>query len=364
MAEVKFKEHKRQDGSLLGEILLNRPKALNTLNGQMISSIKLQLEKWKDRVSLVFLHGEGDKSFCAGGDVKSVYNLISDAREKGEDPGKAVESFFREEYQMDHLMHTYPHPIVTWGHGIVMGGGMGLFSASSHPIVTETSVFAMPEISIGLFPDVGGTYFLNTLPDLMGLFLALTGYRWNATEALFLNLSNLHQPHSKKDKVFQFLLANKFKDKEDLTDKLKKIQKDKMSLENVLQDYQEKIQSLMESEDIKEIALQLKEASFEHERLKKAQETFLKGSPSSAGVICEQLKRGKQMVLKDVFQMELVMVMQCARHFDFFEGVRALLVEKTGNPSWNPKTIEELRDSWIQEHFQAHSGWTNPLKNL
>ncbi len=367
--KIFFKEHKRSDGSFLAEVKLNSPKTFNALDVGMIKALKNHLEKWKkdSNISLIFVHGEGEKSFCGGGDVKKLYHGILNCRKKNEDPGLFVQPFFENEYATNYLMHTYPKPIVLWGHGIVMGGGLGLFAASSHPIVTESSLLSMPEIFIGLFPDVGGSYFLNKLEKNLGLYLALTAYRFNGVESLFLKFSQLAFRNSDKQEVFNFLLSLSFQGNEHFNQKIKEFQKNKQisfDQENWLKKYVEEINQLVESKDIQIIYENFKNTKIEDKKWIKNKENFLKGSPSSVGVICEQLRRGENMSLKEVFKMEIVMAMQHARHPDFQEGVRALLIEKTGSPIWNPDNVKKLKDSWIQEHFKQLPGWTNPLDNL
>lgn len=366
---ILFKEHKRSDGSLLGEIKLNSPKNFNALDLDIVSSLKKQLEQWQNQedISLVYMHAEGEKAFCAGGNVKKLYHSIADCKKNKTDPGLAAATFFETEYRTNFLMHRYTKPIVLWGQGIVMGGGLGLFAGASHPVVTETSSFAMPEINIGLFPDVGGSYFLNGLPKNIGLYLALTSYRFNATEAQFLNMSNLCFENSSRQKLFDFLLSTSFQNKEEFNTQILNFQKEKgmdLKQENWIKEHQNHINILLESKDIQTIYKNFMDSKIEDAKWIKNKETFLKGSPSSAGIICEQLERGKNMSLKEVLQMELVIAMQCSRHSDFFQGVKAVLIDKTGNPKWNPDHIEKIKDSWIEEHFQPLSGWENPLKNL
>ena len=367
--KIFFQEHERQDGSFLAEVKLTNPRSFNALDLDMISALKNHLESWEknSKISFIFIHGEGEKSFCAGGDVKQLYHGIVNCREKNEDPGLLVQPFFETEYRTNYLMHTYSKPIVLWGHGLVMGGGLGLFAASSHSIVTESSSFCMPEISIGLFPDVGGSYFLNKLEKNLGLYLALTSCRFNGTESLFLKFSQLAFKDSDKEEVFNFLLSFSFKEPEDFDKKIKEFQKKKeisFDQENWFKKYEDQINQTIESKEIQVIYENFKNSKIEDKKWIKNRDNFLKGSPSSAGVICEQLSRGEGMNLKEVFKMEMIMAMQHARHWDFQEGVRALLVEKTGSPAWNPSNIKELKNSWIQEHFTTTPGWANPLDNL
>ncbi len=367
--KILFKEHKKSDGSFVAEVKLANPKAFNALTSDMILDLKNHLEKWKENpnISLVFIHGEGERAFCAGGDVKQLFYGIVNCRKQNKDPGLFVQSFFENEYRMNYLMHTYPKPIVLWGNGIVMGGGLGLFVAASHSIVTESSLFSMPEISIGLFPDVGGSYFLSQLEKNLGFYLALTACRFNGAEALFLNFSQLAFKDLHKQEVFDFLLSLSFAGKEEFDKKIKDFQEEKsfsLDQENWLKKYRDEIYQLVESKNIQVIYEKFKTTKLEDKKWLKNKETFLKGSPSSGGVICEQLKRGENLSLKEVFKMELIMAMQHARHFDFQEGVRALLIDKTGAPIWNPDHVKKLKNSWIQEHFKSLSGWTNPLDNL
>lgn len=356
---VIFREHPQKNGAFLGEIKLNSPKSLNALSKDMIFPMRDKVEEWTKNpsISLIFLHGEGSKAFCAGGDVKSLYHTIKEAKEQNKDAGSAVKIFFEKEYEIDKLLHNFPKPVVTWGEGVVMGGGLGLFMGSSHRIVTETSFFAMPETHIGLFPDVGGTYFLSRLPYFWGWYLALTTHRVLPDEALHIQFGNLYFENKKKEEVFQFLLNEEFQNGEELLEKLKAKQSERNKKTCFLEVYKEEIKELCESQNIHKIYEKFK--SFPknkyEEFLKIAQidqSNFLKGSPSSLGIVCEQLKRGKSLNLNEAFEMELVLTQACARRNDFPEGVRALLIDKTKDAKWDPASIELLTDSWIQEHFK------------
>lgn len=367
--KVIFKEHLKSDGSFLAEIKLNRPEVLNALDLEMILAIKNQLNKWKENphLSAVFLHGEGDKSFCAGGDIKSLYSSIVSAHEKKEDPGQVVQPFFENEYRLDYLIHTYPCPVIAWGHGLIMGGGMGLFLASSHKVMTESSFLSMPEISIGLFPDVGASYILSRLPFEIGWYLALTGYRLNSAESQFLNLADFYFDSINKEKVFQSLVSSLFKDREELSLILKNIQKEKTasSQENRIEKNKNQIASLFESKKPTDIYKKFYNDTLEADKSwQKNRKAFLKGSPTSAGIICEQLKRAKTCSLKEVFQMDLVLALNCARGSDFPEGVKTLLIKKEGTPKWKPDSIEEVEGFHIQNYFNPSPDWVNPLQNL
>ena len=367
--KVIFEEHPKPDDSFLAEIKLNRPEALNALDLKMILNIKNQLNKWKrdPRLSAVFLHGEGDKAFCAGGDVKGIYSSIVSAREKNENPGQAVQPFFENEYRLDYLIHTYPRPVIVWGHGFVMGGGVGLFLAGSHKVVTESSSLSMPEISIGLFPDVGASYMLSRLPFEIGWYLTLTGCRLNSLEAQFLEIADFYFENADKEKVFQALVSSSFADKEELSLILKNIQKKNISSsqENWIEKNKNQIVSLFESKKLKDIYKKFCDNTIEADKIwKKNRQVFLQGSPTSAGIICEQLERAKTYSLKEVFQTDLVLALSCARGFDFSEGVKTLLVERKGLPKWKPDSMESVEELQIQEYFKSLPEWTNPLRDL
>ncbi len=183
MSSVLFTEHATQDGHVIAEVKLNAERSLNALTLEMCEEMLPRLRDWAtdERVVAVLLDSAGEKAFCAGGDVVNLYKTIT-----GEGDPSFPERFFETEYRLDFLLHTYPKPVICWGNGIVMGGGMGLLSASSHRIVTETSRLAMPEVTIGLYPDVGASWFLNRLPNGAGRFLAMTGCQINAPDAVHL----------------------------------------------------------------------------------------------------------------------------------------------------------------------------------
>ena len=367
--KVIFKEHPKPDGSFLAEIKINQPKALNALNLEMTLEIKNQLNQWKENpaLSAVFLHGEGDKAFCAGGDIKDIFSSILRARKKNKDPGEAVQTFFENEYRLDYLLHTYPRPVIAWGHGFVMGGGMGVFLASSHKIMTNTASLSMPEITIGLFPDVGTSYILSRLPYSIGWYLVLTGCRINYQEAHTLKLVNFYFENTEKEKVFHTILSSSFTNKDELSRLLKNIQRTPTpsAQKNWIEKQKNKIARLFESGKLKDIYKNFyKNFIEEDKKWEKNRKVFFQGSPTSAGIICEQLKRAKNSTLKEVFQIDLVLALNCARGSDFFEGVRTLLVEKHALPVWKPDSVEQITEKQIQQYFYCDPDWTNPLQDL
>ena len=169
----------------IGTITLNRPQALNAVNLSMIRAMDQKLLEWAndDHLEAVVITGAGDRAFCSGGDVKAVA-MDAKALQEGNSDGQLTRDFFREEYILNHRIHSFPKPYISLINGIVMGGGMGISAHGSYRVVTENTLFAMPETSIGLFPDVGGGFFLPRCPGETGTYLALTSRRIKALDTL------------------------------------------------------------------------------------------------------------------------------------------------------------------------------------
>ena len=210
---VVFEEKAAANGARIGVARLNAEKTLNALSLEMIDLLAERMATWAadPDVALVVLEGAGEKAFSAGADLHKVREtmLAHHASAQRDDiRGNAYAAgFFGHEYRLDYMIHTYPKPVLCWGHGIVMGGGVGLMSGASHRVVTSESRVAMPEIAIGLFPDVGGSWLLGRMPGETGLFLALTGARLQASDALFVKLADYCIDHAHKSAVFDALCA-------------------------------------------------------------------------------------------------------------------------------------------------------------
>ncbi len=217
---VTFQEIDSANGKKIAVATLNSPKSLNALSVAMIDLLFPKLKQWQtqDNIAAVFLQGEGEKAFCAGGDIVHMYNDIKTC-EGDYSPG--TENFFATEYALDYFIHTFKKPFVVWGGGIVMGGGLGLMAGGSHRIVTESSRIAMPEVSIGLYPDVGGSYFLNRMPNNCGMFFGLTGASINAADAKYCHLADYFVANENKDSLMEQLTQLDWQDSIDVNhDKL------------------------------------------------------------------------------------------------------------------------------------------------
>lgn len=370
MSSVLFTEHPTQDGHVIGQITLNAERSLNALTLDMIEEMLPRLQAWQtdERVVAVLLDSAGEKAFCAGGDVVNLYRAIT-----GEGDPSFPERFFLNEYRLDYLLHTYPKPVICWGSGIVMGGGMGLLSASSHRVVTETSRLAMPEVTIGLYPDVGASWFLNRLPSGIGRFLAMTGSQVNAPDAVHLGLADRAIATHHQQTLAQKLTQARWGEGE-RTDAhgvvnrvLRELEQDSQSvfaeLDAPVYEAATLIRELMDHDTIEQVVASVLAVESEEKWFSKAQRTLAHGSPVSIRLIDEQLKRAKHMSLAEVFQSELALSVQCCRHREFPEGVRALLVDKDGQPAWSYADVAEVEQSFIDE-LLASPWQQNPLADL
>lgn len=371
-APIIFDELITQDGYTIGRITLASPKSLNALAISMIGPMTDQLLLWANNpeIMAIWLEGEGEKAFCAGGDIIDLYHSMK-AAPRG--PNPYALDFFSREYQLDYLIHTYPKPILCWGTGIVMGGGMGLMQGCSHRIVTETTRMAMPEISIGLFPDVGGTWFLNHMPGKTGLYLGLTGSSINASDALYTRLADHFVPADQKQELLDALLKHPWTGKPDV---------DKANVATLLlsrfeqpgsnrrpapqvEAHIELINRLVSADNLIETTRAIRELQTEDPWLKKGQRNFLGGCPTSIWLVYEQLHRGRRFRLSEVFHAELNMAMSCVVHGNFQEGVRALLIDKDNAPRWQHDSVEAVPKQWIDAHFSYP--WpegASPLKSM
>mgnify|MGYP003666800678 CR=1 FL=1 len=290
-------------GRKLGHLTLNVPKTLNSLTLPMVDTLQEQLDAWRDdpEIGAIFIDGSGEKAFCAGGDVQALHRSAT-ATPGG--PCEEAEAFFAREYRMNYTLHPYPKPIICWGHGIVMGGGLGVMAGCSHRVVTEATRIAMPEVTIALFPDVGGSWFLNHMPGKSGQFLALTGASINAADAVFTGLADRFIASEHKGAVLEQLRRSNWAD-----------------------------------------------------------DGLAHGSPLAALWISRQLQETRHSSLREVFQAELQLATNVVRYPEFAEGVRALLLDKDRNPAWAFKSTREVPQALIDGFFTAP--WANnPLADL
>ncbi|KAH1185123.1 3-hydroxyisobutyryl-CoA hydrolase, mitochondrial isoform X1 [Mauremys mutica] len=332
-----------------GVITMNRPKALNALNLSMIRQIYPQLKTWeKDpETFLILIKGTGGKAFCAGGDIRA----ITDAGKVGD---RLAQDFFREEYILNNAVGTCQKPYVALIDGITMGGGVGLSVHGQFRVATEKTLFAMPETAIGLFPDVGGGYFLPRLSGKIGYYLALTGFRLKGRDLQKAGIATHFVQSEKLPALEEDLIALKSPSKENVADVLNsyhmkcKIDQEKQF---VLDEHMDKINSLFSANSMEEIIQNLKQdgSPFALKQL----ETINKMSPTSLKMTLRQLRDGASMNLQDVLTMEYRLSQACMSGHDFYEGVRAVLIDKDQVPKWKPATLEEVTDEFVDNCFKS-----------
>ncbi|KAM6978669.1 3-hydroxyisobutyryl-CoA hydrolase, mitochondrial [Tautogolabrus adspersus] len=332
-----------------GVITLNRPKVLNALNMTMIRLIYPQLKKWEngDDTDIVIIKGAGGKAFCAGGDIIAV-------TEAGKAGGSLAGDFFRQEYILNNAIGTFKKPYIALIDGITMGGGVGLSVHGRFRVATEKTLFAMPETAIGLFPDVGGGYFLPRLQGKLGLFLALTGFRLKGRDVQRAGVATHFVESKKIPELEKELVHLKSPSNEDISNVLDSYQ-NQSSLDAekpfVLDKHMSDINRLFSSSSVEGIMQNLKADGSEF--AKKQAETLSRMSPTSMKMTYKQLQAGATLSLQDVLVMEYRLSQACMRGCDFYEGVRALLVDKDQNPKWNPSTLEEVSDQTVEQCFSS-----------
>lgn len=378
MSPVIFSELVTGNNKKIAIAELNSPQSLNALSMNMIELLLQKLLLWQadDEVVMVLLQGAGDKAFCAGGDVVSLYHSLEVKDEQSSiahfpfvDDQNIVDSlahdFFTKEYQLDQLIHEFTKPILVWGDGYIMGGGIGLFAGASHRVVTEKSLLAMPEITIGLYPDVGASWFLNKIPNSIGLFLGLTGVVFNAVDALNIGLANNAIKSDFKDEILLHLSKVSWTNKEEnfklLDEILAHYTKTSLQafelIESNIEQHWKLISRLFESDNIVSSYNALIALETNSDWLQSAQVKLKKGSPLSAMIIYQQLQRSKNYSLAECFLSELNLSLRCCQYPEFSEGVRALLVDKDKKPQWAYNHIEDIPAELLDWFF-------TPIKNL
>lgn len=347
----------------IGCITLNRARALNALSLEMVRELMAALLKWQDdpQVLAVALRGSNKEgvfgALCAGGDIRFLHQA-------GSTGNPQLEDFFTEEYALNHLIHHYPKPYIAFMDGIVMGGGMGISQGASARIVTERTKMAMPETAIGLFPDVGGGYFLSRCPGRAGEWLALTGDTIGAGDAIALNLADGFVPAAQLPALWESLGAQAFADSAAVQQWID-AQLGTAEAQHVAR--QAEIDQYFSLPTVPSIVAALEEGASEWAQATAA--TLRKRSPLMLHVVLEQVRRARGMGLAEDLRMERDMVRHCfylrPGQSETVEGIRALAVDKDHAPRWNPARIEEVQDADWQAFFvspwPAHA---HPLAGL
>lgn len=348
-----------------GVLTLNRPQALNALSLEMIRDLTSTLLAWADdeAVKLVVVRGAGREgkppAFCAGGDIRFFHQAAL-----GGDP--RLEDFFTEEYALNHLIHSYPKPYIALMDGVVMGGGMGISQGAALRVVTERSKLAMPETNIGLFPDVGGGWFLSHCPGHVGEYLALTGEVLHAADAVAFGLADDLVPAERLAALFE-ALTDQPVDNESQAIAIVKATTAELPAPSVAQ-HQDLIDRHFGAATLADLIASLEGDSSNFARHTLA--ALKKRSPLMMAVTLEQVRRARSMTLADDLRMERDLVRHCfhlrpGTASETVEGIRALAVDKDHHPRWNPSHIEDVSREQVQAFFA--SPWpahAHPLRSL
>lgn len=336
--EVLFEER-----GMLGLITLNRPSALNALTWGMMRAIDHQLDAWRsdDQIAVVAIRGAGDRAFAAGGDIRWLY-------ENGEagSTGEKNWRFFWEEYRLNTKIKRYPKPYVGIMDGVVMGGGVGVSIHGSQRFVTERTMFAMPETGIGLFPDVGATWFLPRMPGAFGMFCGLTGARLRGRDAVEL-LDAAPVDASDVDALIDRLAAGQ--DPANAGEGAAGV--GDWSAEAKYLKMEEEIAACFRGGSVEEVlaALERDGSDWATGEAK----TIRSKSPSSVRLAFRQITEGASLSFEDCMRLEYRLARYCMTTPDFYEGVRAVIVDKDNAPDWSPPSLHEATDEHVERAFAS-----------
>ena len=327
----------------LRRITLNRPKALNAITLDMAVVMTSLLRSWAadPAVGAVLLDGAGERGFCAGGDIRALYDAV-----------KAADSlpahFWATEYKLDVLIARYPKPVVVVMDGLVMGGGVGLSAHAAFRVVTDRSAIGMPEVQIGFFPDVGASYLLSRAPGYVGTYLALTGHRIGAADVIYCNLADKHIAADRLSALPAALAdcCSSHHVRTRLGELSSAPAPARLPMER------QWIDSCFAAADVEEIFRRLQVSS--DEKARAALDIMLKASPASLKVTLRNLRSATTFNrVEESFMQDYRIALACISGHDFIDGIRAAIVDKDRNPRWRPDTIEAVTPDMVDRHFQS-----------
>ncbi|MCW2309325.1 enoyl-CoA hydratase/isomerase family protein [Rhodobium gokarnense] len=328
-----------------GLVTLARPQALNALTHEMTNELQAQLDAWRDDDSVrhVVVEALGDKAFCAGGDIRHIYDMG-----KAGDPRQI--DFFRDEYRLNATIKHYPKPYIALINGIVMGGGVGISVHGSHRVATERIGFAMPEVGIGFFPDVGGTYFLPRLPGETGMYCALTGARLKEADARWAGIATHTVASDDLSAIIEALA-----EADDVDAALHRFARDPGPAP--LAETAPVIDRLFAGDSLGGILAALDREEGEHaEFAAKTAATIREKSPTSLHIAFQQMRRGARLSFDDCMRLEYRIVSRVLHGHDFYEGIRAAIIDKNSVARWDPPEFSHVDSIDIDAHFQVPPG--------
>jgi len=329
MADIVFEVRGR-----VGTILLNRPDALNALTLDMCIEMDKRLRDWESDLLIeeVMIHGAGNKAFCAGGDIRKLY-------EEGRAGSRYPRDFYRAEYRLDARVKHFEKPYIAVMNGIVMGGGVGVSINGAVRVATENMVFAMPETGIGLFPDVGGSYFLSRCPGAIGMYLGLTGARLRAPDAIYCGIA---------DKYVRSRNLGALTDLESVEKQAESPGDAPLARNRAM------IDRCFGKDSVEKIlaALDAERGTFAAETLA----ALATKSPTSLKLTHRQIRAGGALVFDDCMRMEWRMVNRVIEGHDFYEGTRAAVIDKDRKPRWRPESLAQITDKEVASYFAPLDG--------
>ncbi|MDH6265156.1 enoyl-CoA hydratase [Rhizobium sp. SG_E_25_P2] len=327
----------------VGRISLNRPDTLNAINEAIVDAIDGALRTWRDQVDVawVMLEGRGDKALCAGGDLASLY-----AMGRAGDFDRAS-AFWRREYRLNALIARYPKPYVAIMHGFVMGGGVGLSAHGTVRIAADNCKISMPECSVGLMPDVGGTLLLARAPGFVGEFLGLTGHRMSAADAVYAGFADIVVSAEDIPALKALMIAT--------GDVGAAREMSTQPGSSQLQQHRAEIDAVFAAPDLTSVLDRL--AVMSGDWASATREAIGRGSPLSLRATFEAIRRARSTSdIRAALRTEYRFVSRAMRHGDFLEGIRALIIDKDRKPVWRHPTIASVPDELVQTMLSAPDG--------
>ena len=332
----------RREGALR-RITLNRPQALNAITLDMAVTMTEALRSWATNpaVGAVLIDGAGERAFCAGGDIRALYDTAKSG-------SPLPEKFWAIEYKLNVMIARYPKPFVVIMDGLVMGGGVGLSAHAAHRVVTDRAAVAMPEVRIGFFPDVGASYLLSRAPGYVGTYLALTGSRVNATDAIYCGLADVHIEAAKLSDLPAALADCR-------TDNEVRGRLDGMSSvlpAGGLADARRWIDTCYDGDEVEAIVDRLRASNAGAAAV--ALVLMQKASPTSLKITLRNLRDAAKFTrVEDCFRQDYRVALACVAEHDFIEGIRAAVVDKDRNPVWRPDRLEAVTPDLVERHFRS-----------
>ena len=321
-----------------GHILLDRPAALNAITLTMVRAIAHALDTWEhdQDVRCIVVEAAGERAFSAGGDIRQLY----EQGRAGDHAGQLA--FWREEYLLNCRIKEYPKPYIALIDGIVMGGGVGVSLHGSHRVAGDRMTFAMPEVGIGFFPDVGATYFLPRLPDATGTYLALTGARIKTGDAVSLGLADAYVPSGQLKALAQALA-----DSGDVESTIARFRETPPAAS--LAQHRAVVDRCFAASTVGGILERLDADGSDFARA--AAKAIREKSPTSLAIALRQMQLGKSLDMPEAMLTEFRIVSRVCRGTDFLEGVRATIIDKDMNPRWQPADIEAVTEADVDAYF-------------